>query len=183
MRVARVSGGSAARAPSPRRSRSCASSALPSAVAWSGSWAPTSRICSVLSGRKTWWMTSTPLSWRVPTRTASPRADREVVGPGERAAAQLVDVQVDVPELEQRGAELVLAALCLLLDEAFLLEGLEQPVHRSLGQSEALRQLGHAEPARSRCPAPAGSPLLARWTGLPRSLTVASCRTLFGNVE
>ena len=103
----------------------------------------------MLSGRKTWWMTSTPLSCRVPTRTASPVRIGQVVGPGERAAAQLVDVQVDVPELEQRGAELVLAALGLLLDEAFLLERLEQPVHRALGEPEALRQLGHAEPARA----------------------------------
>ena len=127
----------------------CARSALPSAVAWSGRCAPTSRICSVLSGRKTWWMTSTPSSCRLPTRTASPVRMREVVGPGERAAAQLVDVEVDVPELEQRRAELVLAALGVLLDEALLLQRLQQAMDGALGEAEALGQLRDAEPARA----------------------------------
>ena len=72
-------------------------------------------------GRKTWWMMSTPLSCRRADADRLSRADRQVVGPGERAAAKLVDVQVDVPELQQRGAELILAALGLLLDEALLL--------------------------------------------------------------
>jgi hypothetical protein len=47
-------------------------------------------------------------------------ADRQVVGPGQRAAAKLVDVQVDVAELQQRRPELILAALGVLLDEALL---------------------------------------------------------------
>ena len=76
-------------------------------------------------------------------------AHRERVGPRQRAAAQLVDVEVDVAELEQRGAELVLARLRVLLDEALVLQRLQEAVDGALREAEAVGDLRHAEPPRS----------------------------------
>ena len=72
----------------------------------------------------------------------TPDADRgrgalgEPLGVDDRAAAQLVQVQVGVAEVQQARAQLVLLRLAVLLDEAVRLQRLEQPVHRRAGDVE-----------------------------------------------
>ena len=61
----------------------------------------------------------------------------EPLGVDERAAAQLVEVEVGVAELQQAGAELVLARVAVLLDEAVRLKGLQQTVDRGRGRPSA----------------------------------------------
>ena len=65
-------------------------------------------------------------------------ARREQLRPGERARAELVQVEEAVAELEERRTELVLVAVGVLLDEAVLLERPEEAVHSRLRQAEAL---------------------------------------------
>src|SRR5437660_322690 len=78
-----------------------------------------------------------------------PASDREVVRPGERAPAQLVDVEVDVAQLQEGAAELVLAALRVLLDEPLLLQRPQQAVDRALGESQPLAELRDSQAPRS----------------------------------
>ena len=63
------------------------------------------------------------------------RARREQLGPGERARAQLVEVEVAVRQLQELGAELVLVAVRVLLDEPVVVQGAEQPVDGALRQA------------------------------------------------
>ena len=78
------------------------------------------------------------------------RALGEPLGVHDRAAAQLVQVEVRVAELEQAGAELVLVRVAVLLDEAVRQQRLQQAVNRGAGQLETIGELAHAQPARSR---------------------------------
>ena len=57
------------------------------------------------------------------------------VSPVERPVAELVAVQVAAPEVEQRGSELVLARLRVLLDESDLQERPQDPEHGPLGKA------------------------------------------------
>jgi hypothetical protein len=72
----------------------------------------------------------------------------ERVGPPQRAAAQLRAVEVGVAELEDAGAEAVLAGERVLGDEFMLHERAQQPVHRGLGEPDPRGDLGHA---KARC--------------------------------
>ena len=63
------------------------------------------------------------------------------------ARAQLVQVEVAVAEVQQLGAELVLVAVRVLLDEAVRLQRAQEPVHRALREAEPRRELADAEPA------------------------------------
>ena len=74
---------------------------------------------------------------------------RQVVRPGQGAAAKLVHIQVDVAQAKQRAAQLVLAAVGILLDEALLLKRPQKPVHGALREPQPVAQLGHPEPARA----------------------------------
>jgi hypothetical protein len=65
-------------------------------------------------------------------RLADPR--REELRPCERARAQLVQVEIAVPELEELWAELVLVRVEVLLDEPVLLERPQEAVDRRLRQ-------------------------------------------------
>ena len=47
--------------------------------------------------------------------------------------------------MQQRRAELVLARVAVLLDEADMGERAQDPVHGALGQAQFARQLDHAE--------------------------------------
>ena len=67
----------------------------------------------------------------------------------DRAGAQLVEVKVRVPELEQARTELVLVRIAVLLHEAVRLKGLEQAVDSGPGEAETFRELADAEPAGS----------------------------------
>jgi hypothetical protein len=80
-----------------------ASIALPRALACTGSSAPTSRICSVVSGRNAWWTTSTAAPCITPTRTAaSIRAASRSAGTSERARSSLRS-RYDVPSWSSPG--------------------------------------------------------------------------------
>jgi hypothetical protein len=79
-------------------------------------------------------------------RLADPR--REQLRPGERARTKLVEIEVAVPELEQLRAELVLVGVEVLLDEAVLLQGSEQPVNGRLRQADPVGEIAQAEAAR-----------------------------------
>ena len=68
------------------------------------------------------------------------------LGVDDRAAAQLVQVEVGVAELEQAGAELVLVGVAVLLDEAVRQQGLEQAVDGGAGELEPVGELADAEP-------------------------------------
>ena len=75
-----------------------------------------------------------------PTRTAAPvRAASRSACTIERAA-QLVEVEVGVAELQQARAELVLVGVAVLLDEAVGLKRLQQPVHGRARQARAGRR-------------------------------------------
>src|SRR5439155_15016519 len=100
------------------------------------------------------------------------RARRKTLGVDERAPAQLVEVQVGVAELQQPGAELVLARVAVLLDEAVRLQRLQEPVHRRHRELEALRELGHAE-----APWTAGERLENARGAVDRLDSPAPCRT------
>ena len=76
---------------------------------------------------------------------------REVVGIGDRARAQLVQVEVRVPQLQQAGTELIFVRVPVLLNKAMRLERLEQTVHSRPSQAEAVRQLADAEAPRAAC--------------------------------
>ena len=75
-------------------------------------------------------------------------AGREQLRPGERARAELVQVEIAVPELEELRAELVLVGVEVLFDEAVLLERPEQAVHRRLRQPDPVGEVGEAQPPR-----------------------------------
>ena len=122
-----------------------------------------------------------------PTRTAASRALGEPLGVDDRAAAQLVEVEVGVAELQQAGAELVLVGVAVLLDEAVRLQRLQQAVDRGARQLEPVGELADAEPPRA-----AGQRLqdargavdrLDRPPRLGRSLTIRHCRIHFDSVE
>jgi hypothetical protein len=51
--------------------------------------------------------------------------------------------------MQEPGAELVLVAVAILLDEAVRLQRLEQAVDRGPGELEAVGDLADAEPARA----------------------------------
>ena len=72
---------------------------------------------------------------------------RQRVGPVERPRAQLVAVEVGAAHVQERRAELVLAALGVLLDEAHGGERLQDPVHGRLRQPHLARDLDDAEAA------------------------------------
>src|SRR5207237_5795100 len=76
-----------------------------------------------------------------------PGPARKMVRMRDRAGAQLVEVKVRVPELEQARTELVLVRIAVLLDEAVRLKGLEQAVDSGPGEAETFRELADAEPA------------------------------------
>ena len=61
---------------------------------------------------------------------------RQPLGVDDRARAQLVQVEVGVPQLEQAGAELVLVRVSARPDEAVRLERLEQAVDGGAGEVE-----------------------------------------------
>ena len=149
VRLVSLGGASASRS-STSSSGAKARIAFPSALACTGSSAPTSRIWSVVSGRKTWWTTTTVAPCITPTRTAASVALGEPLGVHYRAAAQLVQVEVGVAELEQAGAELVLVRVAVLLDEAVGEQRLEQAVDGGAGELEPVRELAHTQPPRSR---------------------------------
>jgi hypothetical protein len=75
----------------------------------------------------------------------------ESLGVDDRAPAQLVEVEVGVPEMEQARAELVLLGIAILLDEAVRLQRLKQSVDGRPGDVETLGQL-----ADTQAPRPAG---------------------------
>ncbi len=52
----------------------------------------------------------------------------EALGMDDRAAAELVEIEVRVAEMQEPGAELVLLGLVILLDEPVRLQRLEQAV-------------------------------------------------------
>ena len=137
----------------------------------------------MLSGRNTWWMTSTPSPCSVPTRTASPLRMARLSAQASDAAAQLVHVEVDVAQLQQRRPQLVLAAVGVLLDEALLLERPQQPVHGALGEPQPVAQLGHAEPARAAGEGPQDGGRTLDRLDCHASLADRSCRTVFDIVE
>ena len=124
-----------------------------------------------------------------PTRTAAcARAASRSACTIERAA-QLVEVEVGVAELQQPGAELVLVRVAVLLDEAVRLQRLQQPVDGRARQAEPVGELGHAEPARARSRAPSRM-RAARSTDwiVPRvrrvrSFAIRHCRIHFDRVE
>ena len=68
------------------------------------------------------------------------RALGETLRVHDRAAAQLVQVEVGVAELEQPGAELVLVGVAVLLDEAVREQRLEQAVDRGPRELQAGRR-------------------------------------------
>ena len=74
-------------------------------------------------GRKTWCDDQHLALVQRPDAHALVAARGERVGPVERARAQLVAVEVGRAHVQQRRAELVLARLGVLLDEADVLEG------------------------------------------------------------
>src|SRR5258708_21101806 len=71
----------------------------------------------------------------------------EAIRIGDRARAQLVQVQVRVSKLQQARTELVLLGVPVLLDKTVRLQSLEQPVHGRTGQPKPLGELAYAEPA------------------------------------
>jgi len=73
-------------------------------------------------------------------------ARREQLRPGERAGAELVQVEVAVSELEELRAELVLVGVEVLLDETVLLQRPEQAVHGRLREPHPVGEIGEAEP-------------------------------------
>src|SRR6188472_3106711 len=77
------------------------------------------------------------------------RSHREKLRPRERARAEVVQVEVAVAELKELGAELILVAVRMLLDEPVGLERPEQAVDGSLGEPEALRKLAYTEASRA----------------------------------
>ena len=179
-RVSRARSSGSGSAPSARNARST----FPSAVACSGRCEPTSRIWSVLSGPEHVMdhQHAVAVQSTDPHRLAG--TDGEIVCPGECATAQLVDVEVDVAQLQQRGAELILAALGILLDEALRLERASAgrapcPWRGRAGRSAPTRQAGASRPQSARRIAAARS---IDWIAtLLRRLR--PCRTVFDNVE
>ena len=122
---------------------------MPRALAYTGSSAPTSRIWSVVSGRKTWWTTTTVAPCITPDAHGGVRALGQPLRVDDRAPAQLVEVEVRVAELKQARAELVLVGVAVLLDEAVGQERLEQAVDGGSGEPEAVGELAHSEPSRA----------------------------------
>jgi hypothetical protein len=72
-------------------------------------------------------------------------ARREELRPGERAGAQLTQVEVPVRELQELRAELVLVAVRVLLNEPVVVQRPQQAVHGGFCEAEPLRELAHAE--------------------------------------
>jgi hypothetical protein len=77
------------------------------------------------------------------------RARGQRVRPIQRPRAQLVAVEVARAHVQQRRAELVLAGLLVLLDEAHVLQRAQQTVHRPLRQAELPGEVDDAESARA----------------------------------
>ena len=73
----------------------------------------------------------------------------EDLRPRERSRPQLAQVEVAVRELQQLGAELVLVAVGVLLDETVVLERLQQSVDGGLRETDVTRQLAHTQAPRS----------------------------------
>ncbi len=79
-------------------------------------------------------------------RLADPR--REELRPRERARAQLVEVEIAVPELEELRTELVLVRVEVLLDEPVLLQRPKEAVDGRLRQPDPVGEVAQAEAAR-----------------------------------
>ena len=75
-------------------------------------------------------------------------AGGERVGPVDRAAAELVRIEVALAEPAERVAQVVMRAAVVLLDETDLVEGAEDPVHGRLRQPECVAEVGHPQPVR-----------------------------------
>ena len=73
----------------------------------------------------------------------------ETLGVHDRAAAQLVQVEVRIAELKQAGAELVLVRIAVLLDEAVRLERLQKPVDGGSCEPQPIGELAHSKPPRA----------------------------------
>ena len=76
-------------------------------------------------------------------------AGGERVGPVQCARAQLVAVEVARAHVQQRGAELILARLRILLDEPDVAQGPQDPVDCGLRKPELAGDLDHADAART----------------------------------
>src|SRR6266849_229102 len=74
---------------------------------------------------------------------------RKQLGPGERACAQLTEVEVAATELEELRAELILVAVRVLLDEPVLVQRPKEPVDGALREPEPVGKLAHTEAART----------------------------------
>ena len=81
-----------------------------------------------MSGLNTWRTTTTLAPCMTPTRTAASVRSGQALRVDDRAAAELVEVEVRVAELEQARAQLVLVGVAVLLDEAMREERLQQAV-------------------------------------------------------
>jgi hypothetical protein len=114
------------------------------------------------------------------------RALRESLGVHYRAAAELVQVEVGVAELEQARSELVLVRVAVLLDEPVGEKRLEQAVDGGAGELEPVRELAHTQPPRSRREglqnASSAVDGLDR-AALGRTLTIRYCRIHFDSVD
>ena len=87
--------------------------------------------------------------------------------------------------MQQRGTELVLPGLRVLLDEAHRLQRSEEPVHGAFGKRELSGEINHSEPsgAARQQPEDRGRPLdglnvpghapvvIPSWSGLPLVLS------------
>ena len=70
---------------------------------------------------------------------------REQLRPGQRARAQLVQVEVPIAQVQQLRPQLILVAVGVLLDQAVRLQRPQKPVHGPLGEVEPDRDLADAE--------------------------------------
>src|SRR4029453_8812720 len=75
---------------------------------------------------------------------AAPLGQR--VGPHERPRSELVMVEEGVSELQELGAEAILAGLGVLLDQVLSLERPQEAMHCRLRQPDPLGHLPHAQP-------------------------------------
>ena len=130
---------------------------MPSALACSGSCAPTSRIWNGRVGAKDVVDDDGVGAVHDADAHRGLRAHREPLRVHDRARAQLVDVEVGVAELQQAGAELVLLGVAILLDESLGQQRLQQPVHRGPREAEPIGELADPEP-----PGPPASALRMR---------------------
>ena len=119
--------------------------ALPRALACAGMTMPTSGIWRLPSGRGSWWMITTSSMSRTPVRTASRCAAR---GPRPRGWSWTAfeGVEVDVPQPQHGGSELIAARPSLLHDHPVLDERADDAVG-GRGGMQAGGQFGQAHPA------------------------------------